>query len=112
MALPEMSVVCTNCKTRIRARPQRTLLALLKFHCFSCRQDFLYPLTSGYRKTYWLLVIFMVIAIVAMFAHGQIGFPSLLTAIAAAGLYKDASIRKQVAATREVRRGRSTVSSI
>jgi hypothetical protein len=111
MALPEMSVVCTNCRTRIHARPKRTPLAFLKFHCFSCRKEFLYPLTSGYRTTYWVIVVLMVVAIATMFAEGRIGYPSGLALIAIIGLVKDAGIRKRVAATREAPRNRAPVAS-
>jgi hypothetical protein len=98
MALPEMSVVCTNCRARIRAQPKRTTLAFLKFHCFSCRKDFVYPLTSGYRTTYWVLVILTVLVFAAALAVGRITFPGIITVLGAIALVKDAGIRKQVAA--------------
>ncbi|MFL5593535.1 MAG: hypothetical protein ACJ785_02865 [Gemmatimonadaceae bacterium] len=98
MARSEMSVVCTSCLSRLRARPKRTMLGLLKFHCFSCRSDFLYPLTSAYRTTYWVLIITMTIAIATLFAQGRFGFPGIMTTIALVGLVKDQKIRKQVAA--------------
>ncbi|MFL5487753.1 MAG: hypothetical protein ACJ8AJ_04630 [Gemmatimonadaceae bacterium] len=98
MAMSEMSVICTSCLSRMRARPKRNMLGLLKFHCFSCRSDFLYPLTSAYRTTYWVLIITMTIAIATLFAQGRFGFPGLMTTIAIVGLVKDQNIRKQVAA--------------
>ena len=102
MALPEMSVVCTNCSTRLRARPKRTFLGFLKFHCFSCRKDFDYPLTSGYRTTYWVLLVFMVLAVASMFAQGRVGYPGLVTLLGAVALVQDAGIRKKVAAASKV----------
>jgi hypothetical protein len=98
MALPEMSVVCTNCRARLRARPKRTTLAFLKFHCFSCREDFVYPLTSGYRTTYWVMVIITVLIFASALAVGQITFPGIITVLGAIALVKDAGIRKRVAA--------------
>jgi transposase-like protein len=102
MALPEMSAVCTNCSARLRARPKRSFLGFLNFHCFSCRKDFTYPLTSGYRTTYWVFVVLMVATVAATFARGQVGFPSVVALLGAVALVKDAGIRKRVAAASKI----------
>ena len=68
MALPEIDAICRKCSTRFRGQPTRTFLGFQKLKCTNCSQDVIYPLTSGYRITYWVLLTLM--AVVFFIAAG------------------------------------------
>ncbi|MGH9890628.1 MAG: hypothetical protein ACREA0_01315 [bacterium] len=56
----------------------------------------LYPLTTGYRATYWVFVGFMGLVIVTGLATGTIAFPGLIGLAMIWALDKDRRIRKVV----------------
>ena len=98
MALPERDAICRGCHHPFRAKPKRDFLGFQRFTCPNCSKPVMYPLTSGYRVTYWILVGLMTMAIVAAFAEGSYGFPGLIGIAMIWALAKDYSIRKDVAA--------------
>jgi len=98
MALPEMDAICRSCGSHFRAVPTRSFLGFQKLKCPTCSKDVLYPLTSGYRTTYWIIVGLMALAILGNLSEGRIAFPGLLGIAVIIGLVSDARIRKEVAA--------------
>jgi predicted RNA-binding Zn-ribbon protein involved in translation (DUF1610 family) len=94
MALPEINAKCASCGHSFRAKPTRTFLAFQKMKCPKCSKDVIYPLTSGYRTTYWVIVMLMIIAFLGSLGSGQIAMPGLLGFAAIIALIRDAKLRK------------------
>lgn len=96
MALPEINAICKKCGTQFNALPKRSFLGFQKFACPSCQEKLTYPLTKGYRTTYQVLFILMILAIVGQLAQGEIGFPGGIGIAIIFALFRDRSIRKEV----------------
>jgi len=97
MALPEVDAICRSCHLAFREQPKRTFLGFQRFICPHCSREVLYPLTSGYRTTYWIFVGFMTLVIIMSLAAGQIAFPGLIGLAIIWALDKDRRLRKDVA---------------
>ena len=98
MALSEIEAVCRECHTRFRAQPKRTFLGFQRFICPNCSREVIYPLTPGYRVTYWVFVVFMILVITINLAMGNVAFPGLIGLAMIWALDKDRRIRKEVRA--------------
>ena len=98
MALAEIDAICRSCHRTFRERPKRTFLGFQRLVCPHCSREVMYPLTSGYRATYWVFVVFMGLVILASLAQGQVAFPGLIGLAIIWGLDKDRRLRKEVAA--------------
>ena len=88
--------VCTSCGHGFNGVPTRSFLGFLNFKCPSCRVSVTYPLTPGYRTTYWVLLTFIVLAIIATLSQGQVAFPGGLGIAVAVALLLDRRIRERV----------------
>ena len=97
MALPEINAKCASCGHQFRAIPTRSFLAFQKMKCPKCSKDVMYPLTNGYRTTYWVIVVLMIIAILGSLGSGRIATPGLLGFAAIFSLIRDAKLRKTTA---------------
>jgi len=97
MALAEVDAVCRWCHRGFREQPKRTFLGFQRFVCPHCSREVLYPLTSGYRTTYWVFVGFMILVIIVNLAAGQIAFPGLIGLAMIWALDRDRRLRKEVA---------------
>lgn len=75
MSIPEISVVCETCKNQFPTVPRRSFLGFQKVICPSCNRETTYPLTSGYRATYWVLLILMVVGIFNSLSEGGVAGP-------------------------------------
>src|ERR1019366_2826948 len=60
-------------------------------------------LTSGYRTTYWVLFILMVVGIVGTISQGGVAIPGGAGIAVAYALYRDWSIRKRIELASRVR---------
>lgn len=98
MAPTPIDAVCPNCKACFKATPKRTFLGFQRLVCPECKKDVVYPLTGGYRTTYWVLFVFMVLAMIGSFARGEFGVPGGLGIAVAIALIRDWSIKNRVAA--------------
>jgi hypothetical protein len=94
MALPEINAKSASCGHQFRARPTRSFLAFQKMNCPKCSKDVMYPLTNGYRITYWVIVVLMIIAFFGSLGSGQIAMPGLLGFAAIIALIRDSKLRK------------------
>jgi hypothetical protein len=97
MGLPVISTTCMSCGTQFSAEPTRTFLGFQRITCPKCTKDVLFPLTSGYRITYWVILIIMVLSAIGYLSKGEIPIPGLLGVAVIIGLIKDMRIRKRVA---------------
>ena len=90
------TVKCTCCDHRFTAIPTRSFLGFQKFRCPSCGTTCLYPLTPGYRTTYWVLLAFTTLGIVGTFAQGGFAFPGGLGIAVIIALFCDWRIRMRI----------------
>lgn len=105
MALAPIDAVCPHCKARFNALPKRTFLGFQKLACPACKEAVVYPLTRGYRTTYWILFVFMVLSIIGAFSRGEFGVPGGLGIAVAIALIRDWSIKNRVAANTQLAPG-------
>lgn len=97
MPLREMDATCRACATTFRAVPKRSFLGFQRLKCPGCTKDVLYPLTSGYRITYWVLVVLMFLSVIDNKRRDRISYPGFLGIAVIVGLVRDKRIRKEVA---------------
>ncbi|MFB9240199.1 hypothetical protein IV454_23000 [Massilia antarctica] len=50
-------VTCPHCNEAFRGAPKKTFLGFQQYNCPACSQKFKYPLSRGYRITYWVLLL-------------------------------------------------------
>lgn len=50
-------VTCPHCSVAFQGVPKKTFLGFRQYTCPSCHKKFKYPLSRGYRITYWLLLL-------------------------------------------------------
>ena len=92
----KQQVICPNCKNQFEEKPKRSFLGFSKFSCPKCNNEFIRPLTSGYRTTYYILLIIFIIITFMSLIGGGVAIPGLLTIIAVIALIKDRSLRKKI----------------
>lgn len=97
MALQEIDAICRQCHESFRQQPKRTFLGFQRLKCPRCSREVVYPLTPGYRATYWILVGLMALVTIGSLAQGQVAFPGLLGLAVIWGLIEDSRLRKDVA---------------
>lgn len=93
MALQPIIAICTNCRTKFRETPKRTFLGFQKLRCPKCLQQIIYPLTAGYRVTYWTLLC---LAIIAAVSQGNIPIPGGLGIAMIIAIVRDVRIRRRI----------------
>ena len=96
MSLSPIEATCSSCKHKFTAVPRRSFLGFQRLNCPACAKSVLYPLTSGYRTTYKVLLGLMVLAVFGALAKGDIAFPGVLGIAAVVALLKDRGIKKRV----------------
>ena len=96
MALEAVDAVCTKCNTKFNTIPKQSFLGFQKLECPSCNEKLTYPLTKGYRTTYWVIFVLMVLTIIGQFAQGKFGFPGGFGIAVMFALLRDRSIRKKI----------------
>ncbi len=96
MALSPINVTCKKCNSKFTDVPKRTFIGFQKLVCPTCQEKLTYPLTSGYRATYWVLLVSMVANIFVAISQGGFVVPGLLGIAVLFALIRDRSIRKQV----------------
>lgn len=96
MSLPEIPAVCETCRHKFRTEPKRSFLGFQKVTCPSCKKETTYPLTSGYRITYWVLLFLMIIGIFNAFSEGGIAAPGGFGIALIVALVIDAKTKSKV----------------
>jgi predicted RNA-binding Zn-ribbon protein involved in translation (DUF1610 family) len=96
--LPIQPVVCTSCRWHFQDSPELSFLGLPRFTCPSCQEKFLYPMTGGRRKAYWVIAVVFGLLLIGIAATGRIPLPGILPVGAFIGLVQDRDARKRVAA--------------
>lgn len=93
-----INAVCRSCGAAFSAEPERTFLGFQRLTCPACKKPVVYPLTRGYRTTYWVIFGIVVLMIVGAFAQGEIGYPGGIGIAVLIAILRDWGIQKQVAA--------------
>ncbi len=83
---------CWQCGTKFYGTPKRTFLGFQKLTCPGCLETMTYPLTSGYRVTYWIILGYMVL----LFLTGYFYAPGLLGIAVIVAVIRDMRLRKQL----------------
>ena len=96
MTLPAINVTCKKCNSKFTGVPTRTFLGFQKLTCPTCQEKLTCPLTSGYRATYWVLLVFMVLSILGSISQGSFTVPGLMGIGVIFALVRDRKIQKQV----------------
>lgn len=97
MALDLIKVTCPSCENQFRKILTRSFLGFQKTTCPSCQEKITYPLTSGFRTTYRVIAVLMVIMIGVSLVQGNIGFPGIIGIAIIYALIRDWQIRKDLA---------------
>jgi hypothetical protein len=98
MSLKPIDATCENCGKRWEWEPQRSAAGFQKMQCPDCLSSRLYPLPSGTRSFYWIVVICFGIGAAFSMASGRLPLPGLVAAVAIGSLVKDSIIRHHLAA--------------
>jgi hypothetical protein len=98
-ALSPIDAVCTSCGTGFNQAPKRSFLGFQKLTCPNCQIEVTYPLTSGFRTTYFFIIALMISMILYTFSQGGVGFPGGIGIAMIYALVKDWGIRKRIAET-------------
>ncbi len=96
MALKPIEVHCDKCGTDFIQEPKRSFLGFQKLICSSCAEKLVYPLTNGYRITYWVLFAIMALAFINALSQGGFAFPGGFGIATIIALIQDWRIRKHI----------------
>ena len=97
MAMAPIDAVCTKCGTKFNQVPTRSFIGFQKLECPVCQKKVTYPLTNGYRGTYWVLLVLMALMMVSAFSRGEVGFPGGIGLAILYGIFMDRHIRNRIA---------------
>jgi len=97
MAMLPINAVCTKCNTKFNQVPKRSFIGFQKVECPACKKKLTYPLTNGYRTTYWVFLVLMVMMMFSAFSRGEVGFPGGIGLAIIYGLFMDRHIRNRIA---------------
>ena len=101
MALALINAVCPHCFTQFSETPKSSFLGFQKLVCPNCKEDVVYPLTRGYRITYWVLFVYMLLSVVVALSNGEIGFPGGMGIAVMIALVRDKILKSRVAKAAE-----------
>jgi DNA-directed RNA polymerase subunit RPC12/RpoP len=97
MALEEIDARCSGCLHEFRTRPKRSFMGFQKLKCPSCGKKVLYPLTTGYRVIYWVLLALMGYSLSLNWSAGRVASPGLIGFAIMAALVNDLRMRRELA---------------
>lgn len=89
--------VCQSCNSSFTTEPRKTFLGFQKLTCTFCGTEATYPLTRGYRITYWVTFGVMVATIINSVSEGQIGFPGGIGIAVLVALVIDWRLKRRIA---------------
>jgi hypothetical protein len=71
-------MICTECAQDVQATTKLTFLGFPSFTCPSCHKLVTYPLGTGRKVFYWILVAVFAAMTINALMHGQIAVPGLI----------------------------------
>jgi transposase-like protein len=96
MALHPIHGTCPYCQHPFNETPSRSFLGFQKISCPTCNENLTYPLSSGFRTTYRVLVIVMILILLVNLLQGRIGFPGIIGIAMCYALFRDWKLRKEL----------------
>ena len=93
MALHPIHSSCPYCQHPFNETPSRSFLGFQKISCPACNENLTYPLSSGFRTTYRVLVI---VILLVNLLQGRIGFPGIIGIAMCYALFRDWKLRKEL----------------
>jgi hypothetical protein len=93
MATTPIEVTCMHCCLHQSTRTKTSFLGFRRFICSRCHQRNDLPLLTFTRLFYWIVLVFVAMAIVNLWASGRVAFPGLLILAAAWALIVDRKLR-------------------
>ena len=91
-----MPFVCSGCRTKSKGVWKSTFLGFKRFICPQCEAKTVYPLRTGYRIFYWILMVLLAALMVYNLIHGRIAIPGFLAIAGLIGLILDAGVKKKI----------------
>ena len=95
--MSKVTAVCQSCKSTFTTDPKKTFLGFQKLKCYFCGVESTYPLSQGYRITYWVIFAIMAATIANSFSEGQIGLPGGLGIGVLVALFIDWRLKRKIA---------------
>ena len=96
MSLDPIHVECDHCGSSFVATPKRTFLGFQRLTCQNCQEKIVYPLTPGFRITYWVIAALLLLFIVNAFSSGGYAYPGGAGLAVLFAIYRDWTIRKRI----------------
>lgn len=96
MALKSIAAQCNKCKSSFTQGPKRSFLGFQKLICPTCNEKLVYPLTNGYRITYWVLFASMALGAINAFSQGGFAYPGGFGLAIIIALIQDSRIKKRI----------------
>ena len=95
MSLEQTQIECDHCGSSFVTTPTRTFLGFQRFTCPNCHKKIIYPLTGGFRVTYWVIAILMLLFAINAFGSGGYAYPGGVGLAIFYAIYKDWTLRKR-----------------
>jgi hypothetical protein len=95
MAKSEFNGHCDKCALDFTSVWKQSLLGFMKVECPLCRTEHTYPLSTGYRIIYWIILSLSIAGITATFSNGGVRAPGILGIAAAIALAHDFRLKRQ-----------------
>ena len=99
MSLDPIQVQCDQCGSSFIAAPHRTFLGFQRLNCQNCQAKIVYPLTAGFRITYWAIAVLMLLFAVNAFKSGGYAYPGGLGIAVLFAIYRDWALQKKTQTT-------------
>ena len=96
MSLDPIHVECDHCGSSFVANPKRTFLGFQRLTCQNCHGKIVYPLTPGFRITYWVIAALLLLFIVNAFGSGGYAYPGGAGLAVFFAIYRDWTLRKKI----------------
>jgi len=99
MSLEQIEAGCDLCGFSFVATPTRTFLGFRRITCPNCHAKIIYPLTSGFRFTYWVIAIVMLLYAIIAYRSGGYAYPGGIGLAVLFAIYRDWTLRRRIGAT-------------
>ena len=89
-------LVCEKCGESSEVKVGKSLLGFPRWNCPKCKTENIYPLGSGYRNGYTILVALGVLLFFVAVSSGRSYTPGIILIAAIIALYKDNKMRSKL----------------
>ena len=101
MALTPIEGVCRSCGSRFSGIPRRSFYGFQELVCPECKKETTYPLTSGFRITYWIVLVYLVVVSIDDMNQGRHSFlVTTLAIVLVLAIARDWIVRRDIRSNR------------